>query len=101
MRARRWAVVGAVTLVVVLIAAACDFQGSWTATSVPVPGGAKETNDLEALSCLPSGQCVAAGTAAALRTGTTWTDLASPPEIITALACSSASNCLGTDSGVD
>ena len=101
MRVRRWALVGAIALAVVLVAAACDFQGTWTARTVPVPGGAKETSDLRTLSCLPSGQCIAAGTAAALRTGTTWTDLASPPEIITGLACASISNCLATDSGVD
>jgi hypothetical protein len=94
MRSRRWAVIGAVA-VVVLVAAACDFQGTWTAVTMPAPGGARSADDLQALSCLPSGQCVAAGISAALRTGSTWTDIASPPTAIADVACASITDCLG------
>jgi hypothetical protein len=98
MRRRRLGVAAVAGLVIVLLAAACDFNGTWTAVSVPVPSGAASADDLHTLSCLPSGQCIAAGTTAELRTGSTWSDIASPPEPVDGLACTSTTDCLATAS---
>jgi hypothetical protein len=87
--------VGAIAVAVVLIAAACDFNGTAVATTVPAPGGASPALDLTAVSCVPSGDCVAAGTIAALRSGSTWAELTSPPASITALSCVSITDCIG------
>jgi hypothetical protein len=99
-RARRWGIVGAIAVVVVLIAAACDFQGTAAAQSVPAPGGAvPNAADLQAVSCVPSGDCVAAGRTAALRSHGTWTELPSPPDWVSDLSCVSATDCVGIHRG--
>ena len=86
----------AVAAIVVLIAAACDFQGTWgTAVTTPDPAGATASADLNVVSCVPSGACVAAGRAAAVRTGSTWTSLPTPPAEISSLACAAVDDCLG------
>jgi hypothetical protein len=86
----------AVVAVLVLVGVACDFQGTWGgAVTTPAPTGAAPTDDLRVVACVPNGACVAAGRAAALRTGSQWTALPTPPAEITSLACASVNDCLG------
>jgi hypothetical protein len=82
--------------VVLLLAAACDFQGSWSgAITTPAPTNAVATDDLRVASCIPSGPCVVAGRAAAQRGSSGWTALPTPPAEITALGCAAIDDCLG------
>jgi hypothetical protein len=95
-RTRRWARLAALAVVVVVIAASCDFDGTWNdAVTTPTPTGAKATDDLRVVACVPSGDCVAAGRVAAQRHGGVWAPLPTPPAEISALACTAVDDCLG------